>query len=616
VGEVLLALVVGIGAGLWLDHVNAGAWTGHDQTTGLLMAQDCLRLSTCHLTSVDSGVRGFTNGAIWLHLVTAVGLLGGTATAVSTTLLVLMAAGITAIFLCTWRWLHPGAALPAALFALMAVASGNGPSAGPGDLSTANLVDASAVFLPTTLFACALLIFVSTSRSMALVVAAVFASHAANTHVAAMGLLPSLIAAAALAGRRPVASTLLAMGVYTLTTLLSSPEALRNSLSHLDPSEKTQVLVGLVVLVVVCSLASARFRRLGALTRAGILAAWMVAPLASGALLLLGAHRELSPRYLVPVIAPLAVALALLPVYGLDLLTRGQPRLARRGYALLAVVAAACVVNARPPPGGWEWTYQDGQRVAEHLAHHGWCYAQQFARLQTPQCTPLTYAVMPFACHATGSTTVDPRRQERVWLGDPERLPELPTGAEVLPTGPRRAVVLSAITSWLDKTNAELCVMDITPDGRRSEPRCSRPEDPEASPFLYSHRLGLGFRDARFQAPFVMTYAFPVRPDAGETHRFAFLDDNGQFPRVGSGDGRTALRCGWQVTRVEGLEADQALPANPVRLTSRTGAPGRIVIERLVGAPPCLDFFPGQQIPCHWETTPGDPSWMQEQGSL
>jgi hypothetical protein len=610
--DLAAAAAVAAGALLWLHHVNGGAWTGRDQTTGLLMARDCVRLSTCHLTGVDSGVRGFTNGALWPHLLALVDLLGGTTVAASRALMALMAAAVGAVFLCAWRWLRPAVALPAALFALLGVASGSGPSAGPGDLSTANLVDASFAFFPTTLCACALLVFVHSGRAAALAVAAVFASHAMNTHVAGASLLPALVASAALAGRRPLAAVALALAAFLAATLVSSPEALRNSLTHLRSGEVFAALAAAAALAGAGALCNARHRRLGPAARAGVLAAWLVAPAAGGALLLHLAHREFSPRYFAPVIAPLAALAAALLVLAADLLTGRRPRLAALGFALPPLVALACLRRYEPPHAYGGWTFEDGRAVAEHLGRRGWCYSRQFARLQTPRCTSLTYAVMPYACRAAADPgAAASRRQVRLWLGARSRLPALPPGAAVLPTGGGRVVALVELDSWVNTAEAELCVTGLGP-GATGEPRCVRPDEPDAEPFLYSHRLGLGFRDANLPPPFRMSYSFPLRPDAGQTHRLAFPEDAGSAPAVQPASGH-ARGCGWQVTRVEGLDADRPLPANPVRLTSRDGAPGRIVVERVVGAPPCMDPFPGQQVPCLWEATPHDPAWMHEQ---
>jgi hypothetical protein len=610
--ELPLAAVAALVALAWLLRFDAGAWTGHDQTTGLLMARDCVERSTCQLTGVDSGVRGFTNGALWPHLLSAVGLLGGASVALSRTLAALMAAAVGAVFVCTWRWLRPAAAPAAALLTLLGVASGHGPSAGPGDLSTTNLVDASFAFFPTTLCACALLVFVLTSRPAALVAAAVLASHALNTHVAGASLLPALVASAALAGRRPLLSAALAVATHLAATLVSSPEALRNSLSHLQPAEKYGALAALAALAVACALAAPLYRRLGPSARAAVLGAWLVAPTAGGVLLLHLAHRELSTRYFAPVIAPLAVAAAALMVLAVDLATHRRPRLAPLAWALPALVAVVALVRAQPPRSYPVWTFEDGRVVAAHLARRGWCYSRQFARLQTPRCTTLAYAVMPYACYAERDPgAAAARRQVRAFVADPARLPPLPRGAAVLPVHPGRAVVLSEVDSWVDTADAELCVTGLGP-GASPQPACTRPDAPDAEPFLYAHRLALGFRDANLAQPFRMTYSFALRPAAGQSRRIAFPDDAGSGVGARPGAGN-ALGCGWQVARVEGAEADRPLPANPVVLRSRDGTPGRIVLERVVGAAPCMNPFPGQQIPCRWETTPDDPAWMQEQ---
>jgi len=602
--DVLPAIAVGLGAYLWLDQVNGGAWPGHDQAQSLVLVQDCVQLSVCHLTSVDSGLRGFTNGAVWLHILTAVGLLGGTTVAARALLLCLMAVGIGALFLCTKRWLRPAFALPAALFALAGLTGGGGWEPGPGEVAAANLVDASALFFPATICACALLIFVATNRTLALVVAAVFASHCTNTHVAGAVLIPSLLASAALVGRSPIGSVALAAIAYVATTLITSPMALMTSLSHLTETDELAAVFALAVLLGACAIARSHFLRLDTRGRALILAVSMIVPLAAAALIL---QRPMSSRYLVPVLAPLAVVAAGLMVTAIDRIAGGHRRLAQLGQLLPVALGVACVLEVSEPAASKGWTFEDGRALAEHVGKRGWCYAQQFARIQGPQCNLMAYAVIPYACHASpDDAAIDRRRQLRIWRADATHLPPIPRAAESIATGEDRVIVVSEIDSWIDKPRAELCVTEDITLGGEGERRCRRPEEPDADPFLYSRRLSLGFEDAMFQPPLRMIYSFPIEPTVGETRQFLFSDN--PF------DHDARPRCGWQVTRATGLTADPPLPANPVRLTSANGARGLLVIERVLGGAECSDVFPGWQIPCHWETVSDDPRWMQEKG--
>ncbi len=611
-----LATLVALAAAAWLSHVHGGPWTGHDQTTGLLLAQDCLQRDTCHLTSVDSGIRGFTNGALWPHLLTVVAALHGTAATLRGTLVAFAAVSAGLVFLTSWRWLRPAVALPAAVFAVAGFGAGGGPSAGPGDPGPSNLVDASAACLPTALFACALLVFVRTRRTPALLLAAVFASHAMNTHVAGAALVPGLVAAAALAGRWPVPLAALALATHAATTLVTSPAALAVSLSHIDRSERIAIASGIAVLVAVCRVAHPRFVRAGPALRSAVVGAALVLPVAAAAAMLLRDHREFSPRYLAPVIAPLAMMAGALAAALPSLAARALPALRPAAFALppLAAMAALFAVEAPPPPR--VWTYDDGRVVAAALRREGACYDRVFGRLQTPQCTPVTYAVMPYACFGGDDLgALDDRRAWRAWLAPGGELPALPHNARVLPVAGGDRVVLSAVDSWIDTSDIEVCT---TPDltlGDAVAPRtCHRPEAPDAAPFLFSRRLQLGYGDAYFQPPFRMVYTLALRPTPGAPRLLWLPDGDVPLPRDPSMPPPNAARahCGWQVTAVTGVLADRPLPANPVRLSSPEGAPASVVVERLVGAPDCFDPFPGQQLPCVWEATPDDPAWMQD----
>jgi hypothetical protein len=592
--ELALVTAVALLAGVWLDHVNPPAWAGDDEAAGLVLAQDCVKLSVCHTESLDSGVPGFTNGAVWLHLLTAVGLLGGTTWATRMVVIVFMSLGVGLVFLTTRRWIRPSFAPAAAVFAVYGLARG-------GDLSASNLVDASAAFFPAALCSAALLVFVHTRPLPALIIAAAQLSLAVNMHVASASLLPALIAIAAFGGRRPWLAAVAATVTYFSLAFVTSSYALFDSWDRINPMVVRAGVAGWVGVVIAGTVLRGWFASWSAAAKTAFVAAWLLLPHGLGVVWLEMQHRPPTDRYLPPIIAPLAVLVAALLVGPLEWIG-GRVRLAFLGRWVPVAAGVGCVAMAPSPHTAGQWTFEDGRIVAEHLEKKGWCYSEQFGRIQGPQCTSYAYAAMPYACPAAGPS--DFRKQLRLWVTDASRVP---AGIEALPTRGGHVVLMSEVQSWIDKQRCEVCFES------GGEKRCSKPELPDAPPFLYSVRREMGFGNANHMPPYTVSYAFPLQAVAGQTHRFSFVDDPGSFgPDAGRDTVSKIPKCGWLVTEATGMKSDRPLPANPVELTSIAGESGRLVIERVVGGPDCPGGYPGRQLPCHLETTSDDPEWMRQ----
>jgi hypothetical protein len=590
------AVAVGIASSVWLHHISPAVRAGVDQSIGLLLAQDCLRESVCHLEALGSGVQFWLNGAVWLHLLTAVGLFTMSASAIKLVLLVLSGCGVATIFISTWRWLRPAWALPAAIIATAALSF-------LGDLSAASMVDASAVFFPAAICTCALLVFVQSGHLAPLAIAAVFASHATNTHVAAAVLLPAVLLAAVIASPRPLAATALAGVLYLLTGLTTSATAVIQNLWGQFPGRAVGVLAGLAVLMLICAAARPRFAALGSTGRAGVLTVLVAGPVVAGYAVLSLHSAPTTSRYVAAAIPLGAVALSGLLVETLDALARRTVARAWVGAflaPLLAVLSAARV----PEPQVWmptgDWTYEDGQRLAELLSSRGWCYARAARRIQSDECAAVADAVMPYACHdEIDHDGPELRQQMRVWLADTRQPLESPAGAETLVSGGTRKIVLSPIDSWLDLSAVDVCTTTHRPDGGESAPVCVRPAEDDGAPWLYSHRWSTGLSQSA-QLKHVKL-SIPIYPVAGQTHGITFPENP---VNAGGGQG-----CVWKITGVEGLDAEPALPATAVRLTSISGSPGRIVVERMGPDGPCDINL--HRVPCVWETRPEDPAWMR-----
>ena len=68
----------------WLNHVNPLEFPNNDDSIrDQLMASDCVDLGHCYLIGPATSLSGFHQGAVWLDLLVAVRLAGGTKLPVS-----------------------------------------------------------------------------------------------------------------------------------------------------------------------------------------------------------------------------------------------------------------------------------------------------------------------------------------------------------------------------------------------------------------------------------------------------------------------------------------------------------------------------------------------------
>jgi len=116
---------------------------------------------------------------------------------------------------------------------------------------------------------------------------------------------------------------------------------------------------------------------------------------------------------------------------------------------------------------------------------------------------------------------------------------------------------------------------------------------------MYSHRPGLDVRSHAVQEPYRLTYSVAAHGVAGQSRDIEISDEYHD------------QACGWQIAQVTGLDADRPLPAHSVRLSSRDGAPGKVVFAITFGQGNCTNYPPS-----YLETTPDEAPLKAQLGGV
>jgi hypothetical protein len=592
--DVLLAVLVGLAALAWLNHVNPDPPVTHDSTRDLLLTRDCVELQQCHVVGAAASVPGIYQGAAWLDLLTVVQLFGGDTLAARAVIIALLSLGVATLFLVTWRWLRPSMALPAAILATSVLSLGGVP---------ALLINPSAVFFPDAMCACALLVFASTGRRRYLVFAAFMLSLAIDTHVGALSLVPSVLAMACLARPRPLLSLLLGASVFLGTHLIVSRAAfVANLLELMDRGRIRLAGGGLLALVLAATLLNGWFRRRSQPARALLTGLILLGPFCAGTLWLVRSQgHEFNVTYWHPIIAPGAVLLAALIALPFDWPTR-RLHPAWRGAALAvpillsstAILAVEKHYNKLFYYETATWTYDDARRVAKQLEGKGWSYEQMLTRVQGSFCLDLVDGMGVYTAAPTGST-VSPRRQVRVWRVPSAQVPSLPPGLDLVPLRNGRTALLSEITSWLDPDQVRACRQPLGGETPTCMPASSGADERvEAVSFLFSERSFPHVCSIETPSPYVATYEMRVLPTPGESRDIEVFDE-GAPPS-----------CGWEIARVEGIDVESRFSPRHVRVHSANGKAGTIVVQKSFGGPRCPAPENRNYTTCVLETTPSE----------
>jgi hypothetical protein len=327
--EWVAALILGGVAFVWMQHVNGGGGT----PIVFLYVVDCLLFDQCFTIGPGSSVI-LNNGGVWPEILLGIRHFGGSPEVVSLTVNALLASGVGLVFLVVSRFLKPSLATPTAVLALALLA--------PLSLGSP-LIDCSVTFLFCAGTEAALLIFALTGRSTALVVGSVFLAHAVGAHTSAVSLLPAFLFLTQMSDT-PLRSAVLALAAFMITSLITSSDAVIANVKIFErPQLLPWALLGLALVIGVATWLRPRFQQLRPGTRAVLAGICFLLPHAGGVVTLLLIHHDILPRYLPPVVAPLAA----LVVFAL-----AAPLGRRRLAFVLPLAVALFALHQHPWPEG------------------------------------------------------------------------------------------------------------------------------------------------------------------------------------------------------------------------------------------------------------------------
>jgi hypothetical protein len=578
---------------VWLDLVNPPFVPYDDGIRDQLMARDCTDLGRCHRIGAPASVRNLFQGAVWIDLLVAARLLGGDTSTERTVVFVLLGLSVATAFIVVWRWLRPSLALPVAVLYVTALSF---------DTYLSLLTNGSVVAFPAVLAAAGLLCYGLSGRRSFLLSSAFAVGVGINVHVATLSLVPSLVAIAVLARPRPWGPLLGALAVLVLVYLLSSSGALSANIIDLaGRANLATMLAGGIVSVILVALLGPWYRSLTWSARAWIVGLLLILPLGLASLWLVVAERHhFSYFYLHPILAPVAVLAGSTLCMPFEVLARRRRTLAwiptatlLAGVAYLAADEGKHAVFA-PPAESPHWTLAESRAIFEWAASRGWTYEDLLFHVQGDACRELLVGMSVVAPAPSGARRRNDHRQLQAIRLEREEAAELEDGEGIVRVGARPVAYVREVDSWLRPRSLRACLTPLDP----AQPAACSSAIPATTEllapehFLFVWRAYPQIHDLDLPKPYVATYEIPLVPIAGETREVSVLDVDLQ-------------QCRWRVTRVEGVEIDDHLPARRLRLRSTTGERGLLVVERRWGIDPCSPLD-SHYPPCFLETRPGD----------
>jgi hypothetical protein len=312
------ALAAGL-AFLWLYARGSEDWCAYQNVF------DCLKFDQCFTMGAGSSVV-LANGAVWPDLVTLAG------------------------------WIGPGAALPALVSALTAVAVGavfagvarHGSPAHAWAVAAGlvlwigwaidrTLLDADATFPFAALGQAALAVFALAGRWEALAAGALLLAVAGNTHTSALPGAATLGMVAVAGSPQPLLGGLMAAVLWLLTTVVTSDGALHDNVDFIAwmPHGWTLAIGSLLAIVGVGLLGRRRWKAASGAARVGAVGAAVLAPQVAGAVVLIAIGHGLWSRYAMPVAVPVVLGL----VAAVDALAARRLPAWARPAALAALLA-------------------------------------------------------------------------------------------------------------------------------------------------------------------------------------------------------------------------------------------------------------------------------------
>jgi hypothetical protein len=548
-----------------------------------------VELGHCYLIGPLTSVPGIHQGAAWLDLLIAVRLLGGNEAAARSVVLGLLAIGVGTLFLIVWRWLRPSLAPPAALILLAALSL---------DIYPSLLINPSAAAFSDILVAAGLLCFGLSGKRRYLILSAFALGLAINVHVGALSLLPSWVAIAALASRRPLRAVLMASGILLATCFLTSRAAMMANVEELASHGRlVPALVGMIAVLLLSVRSGPWFRRLPREARAWLIGVILIAPFGAGLLwLVIWQRHGFGLTYLHPVLAPAAVLAAALVSTPFELIAwhrhvvRWVPAAAAcAGLAWLALLAALGPRAVSPDT----WTLGDATAIARRALHLGWSYEQLVFRVQSRACRDLVVGMSAEAPEPAAPAADKGRAQLQVLRTARDKVPDVTEKGGIVSLQSGEVAIVREVDSWLQPEALVACRVPAASQAPVCMPAQGRRVEPGRR-FFFETRSFPEVHSLDLPPPYVARYEIPLRPIAGEHRDVAVAD--------GAPPG-----CGWTITRADGVRVDGELPARRARLGSDTGSPGLLVLERPFGVSGCAAEIDRRYPPCVLETQPDDP---------
>jgi hypothetical protein len=596
---ILPALVVGLLAFAWLNHIHPPFAITDDGIRDQLLARDCTDLGRCHMIGANASVPGFHHGPVWLDLLAGVRVLGGDTTSQRTVVIVLMALSAFTLFVVVWRWLRPSLSVPATVLFLVGLTLDPSPSL---------LINPSITALPDVITVAGILCYGLSSRFAFLLIAAFALGAAISVHLGAAPLVVSLVTIAGLVQQRALRGMTGAGAIVLATYAITSSAALRaNVIALAQPARLAVACVATGLLALLCHRYGPGFRRLGWETRAGIIGALLVVPFALAALWLVAREQhQISLMYLHPVLATTAVCAAALIVLPFEIGARWYRPL--RWLPSAAAVAlgsmAALLSFMRWPTGATVaevrgWAPADAAAIAAYATQAGWEYEDVLFRLQSQSCLVLLTGMSiaappPRARESPGTSHVG--RVLQVVRGAHGELPRLTTPHAMVVLNPRTVAIVREIGSWLQPESLRACRSAAGGATPRCVPAHRKVIDAiGAQRFLFITRAFPEIHSLDVPRPYRATYEIPLVVAESGTRDIAMLD--GAPPD-----------CSWQIVRADGVRVETELPARRARLRAESDARGVLVVEKRFGASDCgVGEADMRYPPCMFEAPADDP---------
>lgn len=586
---IVLTLIVAALAFASLNRVNPPFPITDDGVRDQLFARDCVELGHCHQVGASASVRGLHHGAAWIDLLTAVRLGGGDETEARRLVLILLAASVAILFRVAWRWLHPAAALPAALVLLGALCVDEYPS---------QLINPSTSVFADVLSATALFCYGLSGRGRYLAVAAFAIAFAVSTHVGSLSQLPALLAVGGLASSRPGRRLALATALFMVAYFAISRSALVANLAGLDQRSLLAPMVfgGLAVAFMSARLSS-WFRRLSYRNRTLVIAGVLAAPGGVGLLWLgLWERHPIGVSYLHPLLAPIALAVGAGVTRGLALVRRAESFWAWAPSIVALVLLALLVLAPSRELTAELWTAADARLIAEAASKRGWDYRDLQFHLQSQACRELLIGMALVAPAPSGRMGDDARHLQVVAVA-PEEVATLSGTSSALRLASGKVALLREIESWMRPSALVACVKPQSDTAPVCMPANRAPSDivsPEQ--FMFVSWAFPAIHRLEIPLPYVAAYEIPLVSDAPGERDLVLLGESQRGA------------CGWRVTHVEGLPTDTTLPAAGVHLRVDAAMTGRLVVEKPFATAQCPgDVVDRRYPPCLFESVPGDP---------